>query len=91
MIQDKEYKWIKIEFLKKSTSGITNLYSVKNKEFGSNLGIIKWNSGWRRYAFYPFQETWFEQDCLKDIADFLEILKEYRDLTKDKKKQGARA
>lgn len=63
-------KWIYIDFLCKSKSGKTNIYQVMNK--GLHLGDIKWWSPWRKYAFFPEEGTLFEQDCLRDIAEFIE-------------------
>lgn len=36
------------------------------------LGGIKWYPPWRRYAFFPAYPTLYEQDCLREIADFIE-------------------
>lgn len=36
------------------------------------LGEIKFVGGWRRFAFFPYGNTLYEQDCLRDIADFCE-------------------
>lgn len=44
---------------------------VQNKK-GENLGYVQWNSGWRGYAFHPLGAPIFEQDCLRDIAEFVE-------------------
>ena len=63
-------KWIYIDFLTKSKSGKTNIYQVINN--GIHLGDIKWYAPWRKYAFFPQEKTLYEQDCLKDIAKFLE-------------------
>lgn len=43
------------------------------------LGEIKFYPKWRAYAFFPFPRTLYEQDCLRDIATFCEIVtKEWR-------------
>jgi hypothetical protein len=36
------------------------------------LGVIKWHSGWRRYAFFPAQETLWDSVCLVHIQKFLD-------------------
>lgn len=36
------------------------------------LGYVKWFSNWRKYCFFPLQSTIYEQDCLRDIANFCE-------------------
>ena len=64
-------KWITFGMPKKSDSGKTLVWEVVNAG-GTALGQIKWNSMWRRYAFYPLAFTLYEQDCLRSIADFCE-------------------
>lgn len=45
---------------------------VSTSEVGVVLGDIKWYGGWRRYCFFPNNDLLlvFEEDCLRDIADF---------------------
>lgn len=50
----------------------TKTWWVVNKHSDTHLGNIGWFAIWRKYAFFPNQETVFEQDCLIDIADFIE-------------------
>jgi len=71
-----EGKWIYIDFLMESKSGKTNIYQVISN--GVNLGDIKWYAPWRSYAFYPAENTLYEQDCLRDIANFLGEIKNER-------------
>lgn len=40
----------------------------------NNLGVIKWKAGWRCYAFYPLPDSFYEEECLRDIAIFCELL-----------------
>ena len=65
-----EGRWIWIEFLCKSVSGKTNEYIVRTKT-DIFLGNIKWDTRWRKYAFYPMANTLYEEVCLEDIARFL--------------------
>ena len=51
---------------------VTRYWKVLSKEGGNFLGGIKWFGAWRKYCFFPEQATIFEQDCLRDIADFCE-------------------
>ena len=44
------------------------------------LGIIKWYSQWRKYAFFPHEDTLFDNKCLKVIQDKLETLMKNRKL-----------
>ena len=65
-------KWIEFELLEKKLDRKTDSWVVKNKEYSSRIGIIKWHRPWRTYAFYPENATIFEDDCLRDIAQFIE-------------------
>lgn len=47
---------------------VWHVYTVKGEEI---LGSVKWFGRWRRYAFFPLNSV-FEQDCLRDIANFIE-------------------
>jgi hypothetical protein len=45
----------------------------------AHLGEIKWFSQWRKYCFFPTNWTIFEEDCLRDIAEYLEtVTREHR-------------
>lgn len=76
MMKNREFKWIFIQEKEKSKSGKTKIFSVMEKKDGEEIGIIKWYSAWRKYAFFPCKETCYEEDCLEDIASFLKELKE---------------
>lgn len=39
---------------------------------GSLLGHVEWFSRWRKYSFFPMEETVYEQTCLREIAEFCE-------------------
>jgi hypothetical protein len=65
-------KWIEFEADRHTKSKITKVWTVISKEGNHVLGWVKWYSGWRRYCFFPQVNTIFEQDCLRDIADFIE-------------------
>lgn len=67
-------KYIYIHYRCLSKSGKTKIYSVISNEH-IILGTIKWKASWRKYAFYPEDNTLYEQDCLRDITVFLEKLK----------------
>ena len=42
------------------------------------LGEIKWFGRWRQYVFFPYGGTVFNIDCMKDICEEIEELKEER-------------
>jgi hypothetical protein len=58
------------KFHKFSKSGLTKIWIAEyDKE---KLGIVCWKSESRKYWFEPFTCTGFEEDCLKEIAKFIE-------------------
>lgn len=65
-------KWIEFERYPPKEGMKTSLWIVKTKEDSVSLGLIKWFSRWRTYAFFPANGTVYEDDCLRDIAEFIE-------------------
>ena len=65
-------KWIEFEHYPSKEGCKTSLWIVKTKEDSIPLGLIKWYGAWRTYAFFPANDTIFEDDCLRDIAQFIE-------------------
>ena len=65
-----------------SPSGKTAIWQVStavkdregNPHPGVPLGQVKWFGKWRKYSFFPLQETLYEETCLRDIADFCQTL-----------------
>lgn len=64
-------KWIEIEKLPKDGKK-TDTFEVWNTLDKVSLGIIKWKANWRKYAFFPYNQTCYEQDCMRDISEFIE-------------------
>lgn len=48
----------------------TNVWAV----YGGlvQVGVVKWYAQWRRYCFFPNEGTLFEEECLREMATFLE-------------------
>lgn len=65
-------KWVTFMSLGNSVCGSPDRWAVLAKEGGDALGEVKWFGRWRGYAFYPLLDTVYEQDCLRDIAGFIE-------------------
>lgn len=65
-------KWITVTQRGTSPSGKTNVYDVVALVGGYFLGQVRWYPAWRKYAFFPDQYTIFEEDCMRDIAQFLD-------------------
>lgn len=70
-------KWIRFDGLGSSKSGKTQIWHVvairhkiADTEQSLALGKIQWYGPWRKYCFFPFRNTIFEQTCLTDIAQF---------------------
>jgi hypothetical protein len=79
-------KWI--DFIVVEQRPKTTVWEVVNKETGARIGRIGWYGGWRGYAFFPFPNCLFEQQCLRDIADFVEEqTKLHRENVKARKKE----
>ncbi len=66
-------KWIRFDKVP-NEGAKTSIHNIFNKEHGSFLGQIKWNTGWRKYCFFPAANCVFETDCLADICKFLNKL-----------------
>lgn len=66
-------KWIEFAETERSLSGKTRTWEILGiGGCGPTLGQIKWFSRWRCYSFFPESNHVFEQQCLRDIADFCE-------------------
>ena len=63
-------KWINFKIIK--DNGVTKIWEIKPKKEELPLGFIKWYPPWRKYAFFPVDDTLYEPTCLRDIAKFIE-------------------
>lgn len=63
-------KWI--EFREVPSQGATKRWDVVTSSDETFLGSVRRYSGWRRYCFFPDFGSFYEQDCLRDVADFIE-------------------
>ena len=58
----------------------TKVWWVASRYEDGRLGWIGWFGRWRKYSFFPASDTVFEEDCLRDIADFcVRKTKEHRE------------
>ena len=64
-------KWIVIDATIES-SNKTKRFLVSTADRSARLGTISFYPRWRKYSFYPYPETLYESDCLRDIANFCE-------------------
>lgn len=56
----------------------TAVYLVSSIPSNEPLGHIYWNNAWRRYAFFPLENTTFDSSCLIEIRDFVDSLMKKR-------------
>ena len=67
-----------LTFIKNFAPGKTLIFRVTNSKSGEVIGTIKWATNFRKYAFWPHDETYYDAGCLKDIADFITKLMDER-------------
>jgi hypothetical protein len=65
-------KYLCFRYQGQSVSGKTEIWRVWNRQKNIVLGDIEWSGAWRQYAFFVTFNTYFEEDCLRIIADFVE-------------------
>lgn len=70
-------KWIEFTDISIDTQK-TKRFMVNNKENSNALGEIKWYGGFRKYSFFSFPDIVYEEQCLRDIATFLQLLMDER-------------
>jgi hypothetical protein len=61
-----------IQFVEDAPAVKTNRWEVVTLPGGVVIGRIAWYGSWRKYCFFPREETVYEQICLREIADFCE-------------------
>lgn len=65
-------KWIEFHEVPKPAERRTRHWMVHSKQSGDVLGTIAWYTNWRKYCWFPYPDTVFEWQCLRDIAEFIE-------------------
>lgn len=63
--------YISIEDVGTSPSGKTKRFEVRAKLGNDVLGHISWYAAWRKYCFAPLAKTFYEETCLREIADYI--------------------
>lgn len=69
-------KWVSFQLEERKRGAKTDVWhvwSIKEAPMTAHLGIVKWFAPWRKYAFFPAEQTLYEQDCLRDLAEFVEV------------------
>ena len=68
--------YVKFELIKNNPK--TKVYSVKSIQGSVSLGVVSWFGKWRRYVFFPEEDTVFDYNCLEDIKNFMDnLMKEH--------------
>lgn len=51
----------------------TNIYDVVERgNLAARLGRVLWFGRWRKYVFQPFENTVYEETCMREISQFIE-------------------
>lgn len=80
-MSDRLKKYIRFDCLGSSDTGKTKIWQLTNVKYGAATGFVKWHGAWRKYCFFPLDDTLFDWDCLRLIAEFCEAkTKEHYDL-----------
>lgn len=64
-------KYITIKEHGTSKTGVTRIWIVENTRSKYIVGSIMWHGAFRKYCFFPNNDTLFDADCMQMIADFL--------------------
>lgn len=57
-----------------SPSGKTKVWHVVNTHNNHDaIGIVRWHGAWRKYV-YECDSSFYDWDCLRLIADFIEVV-----------------
>jgi hypothetical protein len=70
----KKYKFITIRQDCNEVFNNKPVYRIYANRGGSQLGIISWYKPWKEYVFSSRDECVFNNGCLKDVLDFIDIV-----------------
>lgn len=71
-----KYKYIYFLLVTKKTK--TSVYKCLNIKSNAELGIVKWNPGWRQYCYFPSCPAVYSKGCLEDINNFIDQIEDLR-------------
>lgn len=71
-----EYKFIRFKWVEDKPK--TSVWLCLNNNSDSGLGVVRWETRWRQYCYFPLGTTLYSAGCLNDIADFINQLKAER-------------
>lgn len=78
----KSYEYIQFEEIESPPTNKTKKFSCMNIKSGIELGMVRWHGAWRQYCYFPTIQAVYSEGCLKDICDFIAMLKESGDEAK---------
>ncbi len=87
MVENKIIGYLHFKFAKFSPTGKTEIWYVKHKDDDTELGVIKWDGGWRQYVHHPASQTKFSRGCYKSINTFIDELMNRHNAKKNKGKK----
>ena len=56
-----------------SPSGKTEIWDIVSRSRNDTLGEVRWLGGWRQYVFRPDEGTIWNEECLRDVAQFCRL------------------
>ncbi len=68
--------YLKFELIEQKPK--TTVYLISSVASNESLGHVYWHNAWRRYAFFPLENTTFDSSCLTVIRDFINALMKKR-------------
>ena len=83
-IDDYEFKYCVMKETDPNSGPAERSWDIHSKK-NFLLGSVAWLASWRRYVFVPANNVMFEEQCLRDIAQFIEsATKEHKRILKEK-------
>lgn len=66
--------WLTFKLQDRRDGRKTDIYEVWTIAEDQRIGMVAWYTPWRKYCFAPTEGTVWDPYCLREIADFVEIL-----------------
>lgn len=83
-LEEFKSRWLRFQEEPTPADRKTKIIRVYNSEFGHLLGEVRWYSPFRSYSFCPMPTVVFEPVCMTDIADYILLLMEQRQVQRNK-------
>jgi len=61
----------------------TKQYAVESRHDKTELGMVRWHTGWRQYVFEPNPECVWSHDCLAELSVFVKSLMDARIIARE--------